>query len=187
MERGGNLCFFPRPACLYFATTAEERGDGLPAGAEAMEKRDRDELLKDEYLHIQSVIEEFDGRMLTIKAWSVSFSLAAFAGAFAAHAAEVLLIASLSACMFWLIEGLWKTFQYAHYYRSIQIEEYFSGKTAAIEPMQIGSSWQVHWKRGGRKRLYRIMRWPHVFLPHGVVFLLGVVLYVAAIVGVVRV
>ena len=148
-----------------------------------METCGKDELLKDEYLHIQSVIEEFDGRMLTIKAWSVSFSLAAFGGAFAAHAAALLLIASLSAFMFWLIEGLWKTFQYAHYYRSIKIEEYFSKQVEDIDPMQIGSSWQVHWKRGGRKRLFRIMTWPHVYLPHGVIFVLGIVLYLAALAG----
>ena len=30
-----------------------------------MERQDKDILLKDEYLHIQSVIESFDGRMLT--------------------------------------------------------------------------------------------------------------------------
>ena len=148
-----------------------------------MEKQEKDLLLKDEYLHIQSVIESFDGRMLTIKAWSVSFSLAAFGGAFAAHVAEVLLIASLSAFMFWLIEGYWKTFQYAHYNRSVKIEEYFAGKLEDLLPMQIGSSWQVQWKRGGTGRLLRIMSWPHVYLPHGAVFLLGIALYIASCLG----
>lgn len=142
-----------------------------------MEKADKDTLLKDEYLHIQSVIESFDGRMLTIKAWSVSFSLAAFGGAFATHSAEVLLIASLSAFMFWLIEGFWKTFQYAHYNRAVKIENYFASGEEEIAPMQIGSSWQIQWKRGGKKRLFRIMAWPHVYLPHGAVFALGILMY----------
>ena len=148
-----------------------------------MENANKDLLLKDEYLHIQSVIESFDGRMLTIKAWSVSFSLAAFGGAFATHSAEVLLIASLSAAMFWLIEGFWNTFQYPHYNRSVKIEEYFSGRHEDLPPMQIGSSWQVQWRRGGRKRLLRIMTWPHVYLPHGVVFLLGILLYCLYLIG----
>lgn len=142
-----------------------------------MDKADKDSLLKDEYLHLQSVIESFDGRMLTIKAWSVSFSLAAFGGAFATHSAEVLLIASLSAAMFWLIEGFWKTFQYAHYNRAVKIEQYFTGQADDLVPMQIGSSWQKQWKRGGRRRLMKVMAWPHVYLPHGVVFVLGIVLY----------
>jgi hypothetical protein len=150
-----------------------------------VDKRAKDELLKDEYLHLQSVIESFDGRMLTIKAWSVSFSLAAFGGAFATGAAEVLLIASLSAAMFWLIEGLWKTFQYAHYKRAVVIETYFAeqGQAAEVPPMQIGSSWQVQWKRGGKRRLFRLMRWPHVYLPHAVVFGLGILLYLGELAG----
>ncbi|MCA9138881.1 MAG: hypothetical protein KDB00_19050 [Planctomycetales bacterium] len=152
-----------------------------------IEKTDRDSLLKDEYLHIQSVIESFDGRMLTIKAWSVSFSLAALGGAFAAHVAEVLLIASLSAFMFWLIEGFWKTFQYAHYNRSVKIEEYFAGTGEDLVPMQIGSSWLVQWKRGGRARLVRIMTWPHVYLPHGAVFALGILLYCLCVIGLITV
>ena len=152
-----------------------------------MDVSSKDELLKDEYLHIQSTIESFDGRMLTIKAWSVSFSLAAFGGAFAAHASEVLLIASLSAFMFWLIEGFWKTFQYAHYNRSSKIEQYFSGNLDEIQPMQIGSSWQTQWKRGGTRRLLRIMSWPHVYLPHGVVFGLGIALYVVSSLGLIKV
>lgn len=145
-----------------------------------MNQADKDALLKDEYLHIQSMIESFDGRMLTIKAWSVSFSLAAFGGAFATNAPEVLLIASLSAMMFWLIEGFWKTFQYAHYNRAIKIERYFAGEPDEIYPMQIGSSWQKQWKRGGKRRLLRMMMWPHVYLPHGVVFLLGIAVYVGS-------
>ena len=142
-----------------------------------MEKKDKDSLLKDEYLYIQSLIGNFDGRMLTIKAWSVSFSLAALGSAFATHTDKVLLIASLSALMFWIIEGLWKTFQYAHYDRSGKLENYFAGKRKNLNPMQIGTSWYTQWKKGGNKRLFRIMGWPHVYLPHGVVFLLGIMLY----------
>ena len=39
--------------------------------------------LQAEYLHLQKVIEDFDGRALTIKAWSVTFSLVTIAGFFA--------------------------------------------------------------------------------------------------------
>ena len=135
------------------------------------------QLLKDEYLHIQNVIESFDGRALTIKAWSISFSLAALAGAFANHSKLVFLIASLSTLLFWLIEGYWKTFQYAYYSRTGKIEKYFENESKNIVPLQIGSSWYTHWKAGGRRRLVRIMLWPHVALPHIVIFFIGLVLY----------
>ena len=148
-----------------------------------MEENYRTSLFKEEYLHIQSTIEDFDGRMLTIKAWSVSFSLAALGGAFAAHASEIFLIAALSALMFWLIEGFWKTFQVAYYDRSGKLEKYFSGSCTDLEPMQIGSAWFAHWRKGGVKKLLRIMLWPHVILPHGVVVVLGIVMYILSTIG----
>lgn len=55
--------------------------------------------LQAEYLHLQKVIEDFDGRALTIKAWSITFSLVALAGAFASHVTAVLLVSSISALL----------------------------------------------------------------------------------------
>jgi hypothetical protein len=143
-----------------------------------MDNDTKRQLLKDEYLHLQNVIEGFDGRALTIKAWSISFSLAALAGAFASHSTLLLLIASLSTLLFWIIEGYWKTFQYAYYSRIGKIEKYFENESEDILPMQIGANWYKHWKAGGNKRLVRIMFWPHVALPHVAIFLIGVALYI---------
>lgn len=134
-------------------------------------------LLKDEYLHIQKVILDFDGRALTIKGWSVTFSLIAIVGAFVSHAPAVLLVASFSACLFWLIEGLWKTFQYAHYDRTGKIERYFAGELKDLIPLQIGASWYKRWKAGGFRRLLRIMSWANVALPHVLIFFAGLLLY----------
>lgn len=62
-------------------------------------------LLSDEYLHLQRVIEEFDQRALTLKAWSVSFSAAGLGLAYSEREAAILLIAALSALVFWIVEG----------------------------------------------------------------------------------
>jgi hypothetical protein len=97
--------------------------------------------LQTEYLQIQKTLEDFDGRAITIKAWSVSFSLVAIGGAFASHSAPVLLVSCISAILFWVIEGNWKTFQYAHYARSGEIEEYFRGERQIDFAFQIGTSW----------------------------------------------
>ena len=88
--------------------------------------------LQAEYLHLQKVIEDFDGRALTIKAWSVTFSLVTIAGFFATQKPAVLMVACFSALLFWYIEASWKTFQYAYYDRAWEIEEYFRGKKIGL-------------------------------------------------------
>lgn len=142
--------------------------------------------LQAEYLHLQKVIEDFDGRALTIKAWSITFSLVALVGAFASHAAAVFLVSSISALLFWFIEGSWKTFQYAYYERSGDIEEYFRGKKKIEAPFQIGTSWFRGWQSGGADRLKKIFFWPHIALPHVIVAFLGLLLFLLATTGVIK-
>jgi hypothetical protein len=151
-----------------------------------MEDSEMRALLKDEYLHLQKVIEEFDGRAITIKAWSVTFSLVVLVGAFASHVAAAVLIGSFSAALFWTIEGYWKTFQYAYYDRSGKIERFFAGEINQLVPLQIGSSWFKRWKTGGNRRLLRIMFWPHVALPHVLIFFVGLLLFALGKLGIVR-
>ncbi len=142
--------------------------------------------LQAEYLHLQKVIEDFDARALTIKAWSISFSLVAIAGAFASHAPAVLLVACFSALLFWFIEASWKTFQYAYHDRSDDIEGYFRDERDVQFPFQIGASWYKQWKSGGISRLKRIMLWPHVALPHAAVAALALALFLLAQFGVLK-
>jgi hypothetical protein len=89
----------------------------------------------------------------------------------------VLLLAAFSALLFWIIEGLWKTFQYAFYQRIYAIERYFAGEDNMITTPRIAHAWSQSWHAGGASRLLTVMRWPHVLLPHGVVALGGVLLY----------
>lgn len=139
--------------------------------------------LQVEYLQLQKIIEDFDSRALTIKAWSVTFSLSAIAGAFASHAAPVLMVSAISAILFWYIEASWKSFQYAFYDRAGAIEKYFRGEKNAIAPFQIGSSWNKRWTTGGYSRLWKIVLWPHVALPHAAIFLVASILYVLSLSG----
>ena len=142
--------------------------------------------LQVEYLQLQKVIEDFDSRALTIKAWSVTFSLSAIAGAFASHAAPVFIVSAISAILFWYIEASWKSFQYAFYDRSGEIEEYFRGEKNLKAPFQIGSSWHKRWRTGGSSRLWRILLWPHVALPHAAISLIASVLYILSLAGHIR-
>lgn len=142
--------------------------------------------LQAEYFQLQKVVEDMDGRVVTIKAWSVSFSLVAVAGAFASKAAGVLLLACVSAVLFWWIEARWKTFQDAYYGRIDELERHFRDEKALDSALQIRTSWYRCWKAGGRKRLWQILGWPHVALPHVVVAGLAIVLYMLVQLEVVR-
>ncbi len=146
-----------------------------------------DDLLAQEYLHLQSVIEGFDTKALTIKAWSVTFSLTALGAAYAAKAPAILAVSSFSALLFWLLEGYWKTFQYAYYKRNGELEKHFEGTETLSTSMQIGTVWYKNWKAGGNKRLIRIMFWSHVALPHLAVAFVGIVLLTLHVLGLVLV
>ena len=142
--------------------------------------------LQAEYLHLQKAVEDMDARAVTIKAWSISFSLAAVAGAFASKAINVLLLACASAVLFWWLEARWKTFQDAYYARIDAIERHFRGEQVLPSALQIRASWYESWNGGSRKRLWQIMSWPHVALPHAAVAVVALLLYGLAWSGVIR-
>lgn len=133
--------------------------------------------LQAEYLQLQKTIEDFDARALTIKAWSVTFSLVAIGGAFVSHATVILLVASGSALLFWLLEAIWKQFQYSYYSRSRSIEEHFRGGSQLNAPFQIGTSWSSSWNTDGKRLLLRIAFWPQVAVPHLIVAALGFAIF----------
>lgn len=144
----------------------------------------RDELLKTEYLSIQSDIQRFDSTVLTIKAWSVTFSLTSIAAAYLSHKWIVMVVAAAASTLFWYLEGLWKTFQNAHYYRAHAIEEYFAGTSPNLVPMQIGNNWTAEHKRlTDNFELIRIMLWPHVMLPHAAILMMIGLLFCLSVFG----
>lgn len=143
--------------------------------------------LQAEYLHLQKAVEDMDARAVTIKAWSISFSLAAVAGAFASKAANVLLLACASAALFWWLEARWKTFQDAYYGRIDAIERHFRGEQALPSALQIRAAWYASWNGGSRRRLWQILTWPHVALPHAAVAALALLLYGLEWFGVIRI
>src|SRR5690242_6774654 len=90
------------------------------------------ELLKDEYLHLQKTVDDFDQRTLTIKAWSVTTSMVGIAASFLHRDAAVLsLLAALASLSFWMTEALWKEFQQCYYTRIHDLEYVFSTDDAA--------------------------------------------------------
>ncbi len=141
-----------------------------------MKEIDKDSLEK-EYFHLQTVVEEFDSKSLTIKAWSVTLASAIAGSSAFTKENIILLFAALVSLMFWFIDGYWKTFQYANYKRIKEIEAFMRGEKNDLDNLQIGTSWGKSYHKGGIRRLFKMLFWPHVFLPHGAMFLILSIIY----------
>jgi len=146
-----------------------------------------DTLLKEEYFHLQRVIEDFDSKTITIKTWSVTGSLVVIGAGFSAKgSAELFIVAAVASLLFWVIESNWKSFQLSYYARIKAIENYFADPTTApIHPLQIYKAWGLSWKNYHKGKLLAVMLWPNIFLPHLPIFIGGIVLYLLARFGVI--
>ncbi|MGL6246330.1 hypothetical protein [Pseudomonas sp.] len=142
--------------------------------------------LQAEYLHIQKTIEDFDARALTIKAWSVTFGLAAITGAFISNSCIALLLAALSAAIFWVLETQWKLFQLCYYERSGLIEAHFAGEKVVEHPFQISIAWLRTWREIRYADISAVAQMPHVALPHVIVMGMGVLLFILAILQIIE-
>jgi hypothetical protein len=143
-----------------------------------MNERDRNELLSKEYLQLQNMIDAFDTRTLTIKAWSVTFSVAAIGFAYREALPPLFLVASASAATFWLVDDLCKLHQRSFYPRVQEIEAHFAGKARTL-PFQTGGSWRDTtlerlWKLPEE---FAMLFLPSTALPHIVVVTAGLLLY----------
>jgi len=162
--------------------------------------------LASEYSTITRIVSEFDGRLIVIKGWSVTLSLALVGLAFQQGHAALFALAAVTGVCFWTIEALIKRHQVRYYPRMRQIEAW-SAKTAEtmIEGVpasapRIDAAWTA---AGGREpatalresphemtdeeitRMRRNTFWlPHVFLPSALAVALGILLSLLAVVGV---
>lgn len=143
--------------------------------------------LQAEYLHLHKTVEDFDGKAITIKAWSITFSMAVLVGAFTSHASSVLLIASAASLLFWILETLWKSFQLGYYSRIEAIEAYFRSPADSFPPNQINQAWMKRWRTFPWQEIFRMAWWPHIALPHVFAVVVGVFLFILAQLGLVRV
>jgi hypothetical protein len=145
---------------------------------------DREALLRDEYLQLQKTVEDFDGRSLTIKAWSVTLSTTGIGLAYQQQNPWLLLAAAIAALAFWMIDWVWKLHQQAFYPRIRQIEAWFASAwtgTPPPPPFQIARSWNdsTESSEGWWKRRAIAVWYPGVFLPHLVVALVAGGLFLA--------
>lgn len=75
-----------------------------------------------EYYRLVDTVASFDQRLLTVKSWGVTFSLATLALGFQQDHYGLFLVAAAGALGFWLIEGSTKSHQIRYYPRMSDIE-----------------------------------------------------------------
>ena len=78
--------------------------------------------LRTEYWKLADMVTGFDQRLLTVKGWGVTLSLAALGWGFEKAHYGLFLVAALSSSGFWLIEGVYKRHQMRIYVRMRDIE-----------------------------------------------------------------
>jgi hypothetical protein len=138
--------------------------------------------LKDEYLLLQKFYEDYDARVITIKGWSATIGMAAIGAGFY-QSRFLWLFAAGAALVFWVLEALWKSFQYLYTPRIIVIEEAFrTNSFAHVAPFQVYSSWFAQFGESGL-HVTRNMFGGIVAFPHAVTLVAGLALFVAEALG----
>jgi hypothetical protein len=170
--------------------------------SEAIPSANVEALLK-EYYEILKIVGDFDGRLMTVKGWGVTLSLAALGLGFQYGRYGLFLVASLSGLGFWLIEGVMKRHQMRYYLRMREIEvlqyqRMTRDDIKIFSSPRIDSSWSFAGGlyEGKQKGDYRPMAirssrssyrfaWflPNVFLPHAVSVFAGLALIFCAVRG----
>lgn len=127
------------------------------------------EELKAEYTILQTHYEAFDARALQIKALSGPLIAAIIGAGFAAKSPALILAAILTALTLWVLEAIWKSFQYCYIDRIELIEAWFREEhTGSLVPFQIFKAWLEVFHRRYRhpKGLISILCQPFVYLPY---------------------
>lgn len=154
-----------------------------------------------EYFALLETISSFDQRLLTIKGWGVTLSLAAMGFGFQYRSYGMFLVSATSGVAFWALEAVTKRHQMRHYPRIRDIEVARFGRAA--EDMRASSAPRTDWSWNQAGLVLRgkptrgtdpvpvasslAYRWtwllPHVVLPHGITVLVSTVLFVLGRLG----
>lgn len=134
--------------------------------------------LKAEYILIQGQYEAFDQRALSLKALAAPL-LGAGIVVGVKEGSVVILGATIAvAICLWVLESIWKAFQYCFTDRIQALEAWFrEDRPDDMAPFQIFTAWGQLWHRHYRlpKAWLRIMAQPFVCLPDAVIVVAGLI------------
>jgi hypothetical protein len=159
----------------------------------------------EEYFTLVKSVSEFDQRLLTVKSWGVTLSLAALGFGFQYRGYGLFLVAAASSLAFWSLEGTIKRHQMRYYprMREIEVNRYLR----AGEKEKAFSAPRIDWSWARADRFFRgLLKNPaaapepstpstsysrawlllHVAMPHAITFLIGILLFVLGCFGYLR-
>lgn len=143
-----------------------------------MTEDQRLDLIKLEYLKLQDFYEDFDKRIQTIKNWSITVALVSIGTGIHQKNEYLGLFACLAALIFWIIETIWKIFQYCYRDRIVEIETNIRNNSVEkVVPLQIYTSWFEAFQNPNLT-FSRIFFMSIVFLPHLPIIILGIIFFV---------
>jgi hypothetical protein len=125
--------------------------------------------LRAEYAILQTNYEAIDGRVISMKGWLVPLLSAGLGLGIRDHSVALLLATGLACICVWVLEGIWKNFQWCYTDRISLLESVFRNETdsSAIAPFQVHSSWVKSYPEyRSRARLWRTMKRPFVCIPY---------------------
>ena len=142
-----------------------------------MDANKKADLLKDEYIMLQTMYEEIDGKGLTIKNWAITVAFAIIGTSLLNDKKNLLWLALAASFIFWYLEAYWRGLSHFISVRIQQIETAMRTGTWEKEiPLQLYSSWTKEYDRKGDQTL-RYMIKPASLLPHAVLPIVILALY----------
>lgn len=184
---------------LWRRSTATSSDEPAGAAREAL----RADLAR-EYYALLDVVSAYDGRVVVVKGWSVTLSLAALGLGFQFEHYALFALGAATALGFWYLDALLKGHQMRSYsrMRDIEVAAYELNRVelpglGAVSAPRIDMTWGFtgraqdgDWRTDAperrtaqdvRRMLRRRYVMPHVLLPHLVAVVLGSALFVAAL------
>lgn len=135
------------------------------------------DLLKDEYILLQTLYEDMDSKGLTIKNWAITVALAIVGASFLIDKKNLLWLAIIASLVFWYLEAYWRGLSHFFAVRIQEIETAIQKGTWEKElPLQVYSTWSKEYKKT-KDQTFRYMFKRASFLPHAVIPIFIVALY----------
>lgn len=135
------------------------------------------DLLKDEYIMLQTLYEDMDGKGLTIKNWAITVALAIIGTSFLNDKKNLLWLAFAASFVFWYLEAYWRGLSHFFAVRIQDIETAIQKGTWEKElPLQVYSTWSREFEKT-KDQTFRYMFKRASFLPHAVIPIFIGILY----------
>jgi hypothetical protein len=129
--------------------------------------------LRAEYAILQTNYEAIDGRIISMKGWLVPLLSAGLGLGIRDQSIGLLLATGLACLCVWVLEGIWKNFQWCYSDRIRLLEGVFRGEadSSTIAPFQVHSSWgRKYTEYQAGAKLWQTMKRPFVCIPYLPVF-----------------